>query len=154
MKDLQDARQDMLDFQRSSPAQDLAHTMSQASQDGNEAIPKSSSYMLCLFGLAFPCSSIATQNLLKFRPTLLVSFVRPRTSWHEQMMSLVEMARSAVPGPKQKWSVYDQRIDTAILYVKICFRKSCRIDFTILKISWCGSYHPINPEALHYKGSD
>ena len=28
MKDLHDARQDMLDFQRSSPAQDLAHTMS------------------------------------------------------------------------------------------------------------------------------
>ena len=49
MKDLYDAAQDMLEFQRSSPAQDLAHTMSvvgQASQDGNEAKPTSSSYAL------------------------------------------------------------------------------------------------------------
>ena len=104
MKDLHDATQDMLEFQRSSPGQDLVDTMpvvGQASQDGNEAKPKSSSYAL-LLGLAFPCSSIATQNLLKFRPTVLVSFVRPRTSWHERMMSLVEMTRSAVSGPKQK----------------------------------------------------
>ena len=46
MKDLQDAMQDMLEIQRSSPAQDLAHTMSvvgQTSQDGNQAKPKSSS---------------------------------------------------------------------------------------------------------------
>ena len=49
MKDLHDGMQDMLEFQRSSPAQDLADTKSfvgQASQDGNEAKPKSSSYAL------------------------------------------------------------------------------------------------------------
>ena len=48
MKDLHDAMQDMLEFQCSS-AQDLADTISvvgQASQDGNEAKPKSSSYSL------------------------------------------------------------------------------------------------------------
>ena len=50
---------------------------------------------------AIPCSlgrvpvfSMATQNLLKFRSTFLVSFVRPRTSWHGRMMSLVLMTRS------------------------------------------------------------
>ena len=49
MKDLHDATQDMLEFQRSSPGQDLVDTMpvvGQASQDGNEAKPKSSSYAL------------------------------------------------------------------------------------------------------------
>ena len=49
MKDLHDATQDTLEFQRSSPVHDLANTMSavgQVSQDGNEAKPKSSSYAL------------------------------------------------------------------------------------------------------------
>ena len=49
MKDLHDAMQDMLELQRSSPTQDLAHTISvvgQASQDGNEAKPNPSSYAL------------------------------------------------------------------------------------------------------------
>ena len=39
----------MLEFQRSSPAQDLAHTMSvvgQISRDGNESKPESSGYAL------------------------------------------------------------------------------------------------------------
>ena len=55
MKDLHDGMQDMLEFQRSFPAQDLADTRSvagQASQDGNEANPKSSSYaLLARFGV-------------------------------------------------------------------------------------------------------
>ena len=101
MKNL-DARQNMLEFQRSSPAQDLADTKSfvgQASQDGNEAEPKSSSYAL------FTRSGVAVfkycdSELLNLRSTLLVSFVRPETSWHGRIMSLVEMTRSAVSGPK------------------------------------------------------
>ena len=99
MKNLHDTMQEMLEIQCSS-AQDLANTTSvvyQMSQDGNEMKQNQNPRaMPCLLGLAFLCSSIATQNLFKFRPTLLVSFVYPRTSWHGRMMSLVEMTRSAI----------------------------------------------------------
>ena len=49
MKDLHDAMQHVPEFQHSSPAQDLADTMSvvgQTSQDGNKPKPKSLSYAL------------------------------------------------------------------------------------------------------------
>ena len=80
MKDLYDAMQDMLEIQCSSPAQDLAHTMSvvgQASQDGNEPKPKPSSYAL------FTQSGVPVYEYSDSEPSqpaLLVSFVRPRSS--------------------------------------------------------------------------
>jgi hypothetical protein len=49
----------------------------------------------CSLGLVFPRSSIATKNLIKFRSTLLVNFIRPRTSRHGPMMSLVAITRSS-----------------------------------------------------------
>lgn len=55
IKDLHDAMQDMLDFQRSSPAQDLADAKSvvcQVSQDGNQVNLKfSSDSSFALFGV-------------------------------------------------------------------------------------------------------
>ena len=54
MKDLHDAMQDTLAFQRSSPAQDLTDTISvvcQVSQDGNQ----DSRVIPCSVGLVFAC---------------------------------------------------------------------------------------------------
>ena len=96
----------MLEFQRSSPGQDLAGTISvvsQVSQDENEAKPKSSSYAL------FTWSDVAVFKYCDSEPSQVSAnssgqfrSVRSRTSWHRRLMSLVEMMRSAVSGPKQK----------------------------------------------------
>ncbi|KIJ96948.1 hypothetical protein K443DRAFT_269910 [Laccaria amethystina LaAM-08-1] len=128
MKDQHDAMQNMVKFRRSSPAQDLADTMSVVCQDGNL---KFWSYSLFARPGVPVFKYSATQKLLKFWLTLLVSFIRLRTSWHGRMMSLVAMTRSC-------------RF-TAQIRV---FKGLIQIDFTIFTSSWCGSHILISPVYL------
>ena len=151
MMDLHDATQEMLEIQCSS-AQDLADTTSvvgQASQDANEAKPKSSSYAL------FTRSGVPVFKYSDSEPSQVSANSPGQFRSSEDILA---WAIDVVGGNDEELSFQGPNKSDVFMikrlpYVKTCFRKSFRIDFTIFKSSWCGMDHPISLEARQYNGS-